>query len=323
LKLIIFPRQFESELLPILVGILPSLTARKDLAGREKVFQAFAHYFRIDGHKDGSILVQNRHEVGVNNQVPLEDIARFEVGGAFALLVNTVPAAFWVLLFLYAHPGLLDSIRNEVGLIMVTAVDESGNLTRSLDITSVKTDCPLLASTFQEVLRYRAASTQVRQVQQDTLLEDKWLLKKNAIIQMPSRIIHEDASIWGMDVNDFNPRRFMKNEAQKTGSGKRLNPAAFRAFGGGTTLCPGRHFASTEILAMATMFIMRYDLTPTANEWILPTAFNTKLAAAVMEPDTDIEVELSTRKGFEDGRWAFQLGESEIVFALVAEDRSD
>jgi hypothetical protein len=103
---------------------------------------------------------------------------------------------------------------------------------------------------------------------------------------------------------------------------KKVHPGAFRAFGGGKNLCPGRHFAATEILALVVMLIMRYDLLPTSvngngnRHWTMPKSEKSSIAAAVREPDTDVEVEVTLRKGFEEGRWAFRLEESELVFAI-------
>lgn len=266
------------------------------------------------------MLIQNRYVTSAKNGLSVEDIARYEVGGAIAILVNTAPAAFWTLLYAYSHPEILEDIRKEVSSILTRTVDGTGHSVSSLDITSVKTNCPLLTSMFQEVLRHRSMGTSIRQVMQDTLLKDQWLLKKGCMVQMPSRVIHKDASIWGTDVDEFNPRRFMKGEITKPGSGKRPNPAAFRAFGGGTTLCPGRHFATTEILAVVTMFVMRFNMVPTAGEWFFPKTEKTNVAAVVMEPDSDVEVEVSTREGFEGDRWTFSLRNSEMIFAVVAED---
>lgn len=153
---------------------------------------------------------------------------------------------------------------------------------------------------------------------EDTVLDGKWLLKKDSMIQMPTRVVHTDTSLWGSDADDFNPRRFMKN------SGSHKAPAAaFRVFGGGTTLCPGRHFATNEVLAVASMFIMRYDMAPQtqSGNWDLPTVAKTNVAAVVMEPDADVEVVVSRRKVFEHDRWTFGLEASEHVFAVAAEDR--
>lgn len=290
--------------------------ARKGIAGRTKVAKAFENYFRNQGHKEASIWMRNRYETGARNGICEEDIARFEVGGSIAILVNTVPAAFWMLLLVYSHPGLLHDIRKELDSVVIN----DNGLVRYLDITLLKTNCRLLTSTFQEVLRYRSIGTSVRHVMHDTVLNGQWLLKKDCMIQMPSRAIHTDSTLWGDDVNEFNPRRFMKDEGQKI---RRPNPAAMRAFGGGTTLCPGRHFATNEVLAVVSMFIMRYNLTPMEGEWFLPKTDNTIAAAVLMEPDTDVEVEVSARKGFEDGRWIYDLKDSRAIFAIASEDRDD
>lgn len=159
---------------------MPSLTARKGIAGRTKVANAFKDYFEAGGQKEASKLMQNRYETSAKNGLSVEDIARYEVGGAIAILVNTAPAVFWMLLYVYSHPGILEDIRKEVGSIMTSSAAEPNTPWWSLDITSVKTDCPLLTSTFQEVLRHRSMGTSIRQVMQDTVLNGEWLLKRTA-----------------------------------------------------------------------------------------------------------------------------------------------
>lgn len=309
-------REFESGLMSILVGFLPSITARKPIAARAKVAKAFEEYYRAGGAKTASPLTQGRYKAEIDNGVSLEDIGRYEVGGSIAVLVNTAPAAFWTLLLLYFHPGLLDDIRNEIDACTEMSTAD-GVTVKTLDITTLKESCPLLLSSYQEVLRYRSMGTSVREVMEDTYL-DKWLLKKGAMLQMPSRIIHQDANLWGKDVTEFNPRRFLPEEKQN-----RPRDVCFRAFGGGKTLCPGRHFATNEILAVVAVFISRLDMKPVDGEWKLPTTANTNVAAVVMEPDDDIQVEIKTRQGFEDVKWAIQLNKSDKIFAIVTEDSGE
>lgn len=236
----------------------------------------------------------------------MADIARYEVGGSIAILVNTAPAAFWTLLMLYSHPGLLNDIRKEIDACT------NGTTTRTIDITTLKDACPLFLSSYQEVLRHKSMGTSVREVMQDTYL-DQWLLKKGALLQMPSRIIHQDPNLWGNI--DFEPRRFLLEEKQK-----RPSDVCFRAFGGGKTLCPGRHFATNEILAVVAVFIARFDMKPVKGEWKYPTSLNTNVAAVVMEPDEDIRVEIKARPGFENVEWKIELDKSEKIFAMVTED---
>jgi cytochrome P450 len=245
----------------------------------------------------------------------VEDIARYEVGGSLAVLLNTAPAAFWTLLLLHGHPGLVEDIRKEIDACTETTTAEDGSSLKTLDINTLKESCPLLLSSYQEVLRYRTMGTSVRRVMEDTYL-DQWLLKKGAMLQIPSRVIHQDADLWGAAVAAFNPRRFLPEEKSN-----RPRDICFRGFGGGKTLCPGRHFATNEVLAVVAAFIARFDMKPaTGNIWEIPTAANTHLAAVVMEPDHDIPVEIKTREGFEDVKWAINLDRTGKIFAIVTED---
>jgi cytochrome P450 len=301
--------------------VLPSIFARKGLAGRVRAVKAFEEYFHSGGHEKASILMRNRYETGVRNGLSIKDIARYELGGSVAILVNTTPAAFWMLLYASSNPDILNGIRKEIGSIITCSTDEKGVKVNSLDIAGLKNSCPFLTSTFQEVLRHRSMGASVRQVMQDTFLDGRWLLKKDCMLQMPSRVIHQDASIWGTDVDDFNPRRFMNDERHQSAKGKRPPAAAFRAFGGGTTLCPGRHFATNEILALVSMFVIRYDITPASGTWSMPETNRTNVAAGIMEPDTDVEVEITPRQGFDDGRWVFSLRESKEIFSIASEDQ--
>ncbi len=48
---------------------------------------------------------------------------------------------------------------------------------------------------------------------------------------------------------------------------------------------------------------------------------NSSIANTVMEPDTDVDVEVSLRKGFEEGRFACGLKDSDSILAVAEEDR--
>ncbi|KAL8848775.1 MAG: hypothetical protein Q9221_006246 [Calogaya cf. arnoldii] len=308
--------EFEKGLVMILVNRLPSLTARKAIRARDQVADAFRVYFEAKKHVHGSMLVQNRYNTSMKNKVSVQDIARFEVGNSIATLVNTAPAVFWMLFYFYSNPALLKECRDKVESVIANT-KEKNRTRRTVDITSVKQNCPVLTSAFQEVLRQRTLGAQVRQVMQDTMLDGRYLLKKDMTVIMPSLAVHTDPAVWGPDVSEFNHRRFMKGNKTKP------NPRALRAFGGGTTLCPGRHFSTTEILATVVMCILRYDLIPLDGNWTPPKTEKSNIAAVVMEPDTDITVKVVTREGTADCKWDFKLPDSNMVFGVVAEDRHD
>lgn len=94
---------FKKGLVSILIGVLPAITARKATAARAKVAEAFLQYYQSDAllqyyQSDAlemaSAYAKNRYHAHVKNKITLEDMARFEVGGSLAVLVNTVPASF-------------------------------------------------------------------------------------------------------------------------------------------------------------------------------------------------------------------------------------
>ena len=151
----------------------------------------------------------------------------------------------------------------------------------------------------------------------DTVLAGQYLLKKDAIIQMPSRLLHLDPKHFGEDPASFSPRRFLKSSAPSEKKPFAPNEAAFRAFGGGKTLCPGRHFATNEVLAIVAMFVARFDMAPVSGEWKLPTTDGTNLANTVMAPDWDPEVQVKSRKGTEESEWTFVMRDAEKNVVVV------
>ncbi|KAH7256024.1 putative cytochrome P450 [Fusarium tricinctum] len=307
---------FEGGLVALAIGILPSIVAKTAVAGREKVAAAIRNYYKEGGLEASSEIPRRRYDIAVSHKIPESEIARFETGMALAIILNTGPATFWMVLMAYLAPGLKEDLRGEIDACTKTAV-EKGVITKSLDILNLKESCPLLLSTYQEVLRYFHVGTLVRQVTEDTYL-DQYLLKKGAMVHMPSRTIHHDPNVYGPNASDFVPRRFLPSEKKN-----RPKDHCFRGFGGGKHLCPGRHFATNEVLATAAVFIARFDMDPVRGKWEMPTGFNSGSAGQIMEPDHDVEVDLRTRDGFEDVVWELRLKTSDKIFAIVTEDMDE
>ena len=295
----------------LLVNFWPAVTARKGHKGRQVCVEAFKQYLANKDYENGSGLIKARVGACLNYAVSDDDIARFEVSGVMGLLENTVPTAFWMLTHVFSIPSLLANIRLELKEILQTTEKVDGTVCRTLDVTAMKEKCPLLVSTFQETLRHHACGASTREVLRDTTLKSEYTLKEGSIIQIPSSVIHEDPAVWGPTVAEFDPRRFLKRDNKDPGEYK-AHPGAFRAFGGGTTLCPGRHFASNEVMCIVAIFAMGCDLEPVGGEWRLPPPKTPNLATAISFPAVDIEVFMKPREGFEDGSWAFHLAEPKL-----------
>lgn len=270
-----------------MLNLFPNLLARKSVQGRKDIVEALHHYFESDGHKQGSAFVQAHYQHKVDQGVSGRDIARFEIGGVVAILSNTMPTAFWVLYHVVSEPSIMQECRQEV-LACCTVKDD----VVTLDMTRMKQNSSLLVSILKEVLRYHGIGTSVRLVTQDHMLGDKYLLKKGGIVMIHGPVQHTSTSAYGEDVNVFRHKRFVRGASKKIPS-----PVAFRGSGGGSTLCPGRHFASTEILTFVAMMIARFDFEPVKGEWIAPTTANAGSHGTVAPPDYDVEVRLSRTTG--------------------------
>jgi hypothetical protein len=278
--------------------------------GREIVVRAFMTYFGNGDYEKGSELVRARFKHSADYNLSIEDTARFELGGAVAILTNTIPSAFWVLWHIISDIAILEECRSE--LQSLCKIDDKSVI---IDITEVKTSCPLLLSTLQEVLRFHGAGTSVRIVQEDHLLDGKYLLKKGATLMIPGPVQYSERTIYGDNVDNFDHKRFVRTNT------KRLNPVGFRGFGGGSTLCPGRHFASTEIIAFVALMVLRFDVRPKYGTWVRPTTRNAGMQATVPPLDSDIDVEITQRKdGLAEKRWKVVLTGSDKAVPLVAED---
>ncbi|KAF2267292.1 cytochrome P450 [Lojkania enalia] len=300
---------FEKGIITLLIGL--DFLVKESVKARTRIVDAFNGYFSSHSHEQGSAFVQAHYGHKVDFGISGKDIARFEIGGMVAILSNTIPASFWVLYHLISDPVALEDCRKEV-----YACCKSEGDTCTLDVTEVKARCPMLLSTLKESLRFHGIGTSVRVVTRDYLLDGKYFLKKGGIVMIPGPVQHSNKEAYGETVDQFQHRRFMK-----LSGGKRPNPIAFRGFGGGSTLCPGRHFASTEILSLVAQMIVRFDFEPAKGVWVCPKTDRAGMQGTIAPPDNDVEVRITPATGILAGKkWNVVLSGSDRAVELSAED---
>lgn len=291
----------------------------KLIRAREVLAAALIRYTRECGQDHASGLVRARYEHHVNLWgLSPEDFGRGELGDTFAVLGNTVPCALWVLYHVFSDDQVLADIRREVEAIVQESQDSEGASIKSIDLASVTKSCPVLLSTFQETMRYRAVAPGARILLEDVLLDGRYHLKKGSMLMIPVPVQHTDTLAWGDTVGEFDHLRFIRKPGPGT---QKLDKRAFRAFGGGHVLCPGRHFASDEIIALTALLVLQFDVVPIVGQWIEPTWENSPLQAGFPVPDQDIDVEMIPRDPAT--KWKITFSDSDETPGIVSEDISE
>lgn len=150
------------------------------------------------------------------------------------------------------------------------------------------------------------------------------------MIQMPGAVIHHDQKVWGDDSLEFNPRRFMKKSAAATATTPTndtsslheaaedqpleeptatslpsgVPSAAYRLFGGGSVICPGRHFAQSEILGFVAGLVLAFDVTSMDGGVLRAPEKDTEgIPLTVLKPKRDVRVQVTRREADEGVRW--------------------
>ncbi|KAI0407078.1 cytochrome P450 [Xylaria palmicola] len=278
---------------------------------RERLVTASIDYFGNDKHLNGgSLFVQLTTKVNDGTGLSLEDKARIEVGWVAAATFNTAPGAYWCVWAVLSDPIVFNDCRKEV----MRLVDEVDSI-NTIDLAYVRTECPLLVSTLQEVMRFYGTAASLRLIYEDTMLGDKYLLKKGGAVLMPNCLFHTDETLWGPSVGEFDHTRFLKAGHRK--SSTKHPAAAFRGFGGGHVLCPGRHLASTEMLALMALILVRVDVVPPGGEWP-PALISQAAGRAFPLPKKPVFVDFVPRAA---GKWRVMFSdENDSGVSLVAED---
>ncbi|KAG8161707.1 hypothetical protein KVR01_008694 [Diaporthe batatas] len=287
--------KFHPALMYIMLDVLPQgVFFGEAVQARGDLVKAFKKYYVEGSYRQGSAYIQKFTEHCISQEIPEDDIPRLLVGTVFNNVANTIPTAFWVIYRIFSDPDTLEECRREVNQA-VRPSDKDKASESVLDLSLVLNSCPTLLSTYHEVFRFHGMANSVRVVSEDCALQGSesnrvYRLRKGGLVMMSARAQHSNPDVWGPDVDEFRHDRFLKQQGRP-----RPNPVAFRGFGGGTTLCPGRHFATAEILMLAAMLLLRFDVHPAGGEWDDPTTEKSSQAEAVEQPDDDIEIVLAPR----------------------------
>lgn len=295
------------------IGIMPKFTARDAWNGLNRCATGFTEYLENGRQAQAYELLRKRQAAHDNVKIPYSEQGRLEVAMSLGFNVNAGISIFWLVNDIFSRPDLLADIREE---IQTHAYIAPGTISS----TALRESCPLLNSVYKESMRLIGPMTSARYVLEDTIIADTYLLKKDSVVQIAGGVIHADTEIWGHDVGTFNPRRFYNSPfgtktmpSSDTGPSSKSNqihPAAYRVFGGGSSLCPGRHFAQIEILSLTACLIMGWDLkAPEGTSQVKwnPPKDDKKFPIALVKPKEKLHVKMVRRQGMEDIKWTMRF----------------
>lgn len=154
---------------------------------------------------------------------------------------------------IFSRKDLLARLRDEVAPAFATG----DSITTLEQVQHLLTSCPLLRAFYDETLRLHSSSSSNRVVVEETSVGGYTLKVGHAII-LPSYAQHHLPEFFGEAPGRFDPERFINPVLEK---GAPADAKMVRAFGGGVSLCPGRFFASNEVLSYAAGVLWRFDIT--------------------------------------------------------------
>jgi hypothetical protein len=298
------PSALESNVVGLIAYPLPRWTAAAAYKGRAKMVDAFYKYHTSNGIEGAARYIQESGKVASQHKLSILDKARLDGVGGHAILANTIPTAFWTLYHILSDPAVLEEVRASVKPLVSSEEVANGSWKHEMDISKIR-EVPILKSVLYEALRHYGSGTGTRIVVEDTLLDNRYMLKKGAFIFMPNRLYHFNKADWGDDVDTFDAHRFSTSKHHH-------NPGAFRGFGGGANLCPGRFFAMNQIFACCALMVLRFDVQPPFSgeadrKWTHPGTDGSNMSLLVNPPKEKVYVEVVERQGWSVGTWNFKL----------------
>ena len=220
---------------------------------------------------------------------------------------NANSLVFWILVHIWAIPGLVEEVRREIdpftgGLASRQAPLRNAHL--KINIDGIIRSCPLLKACYFETLRLDHEPTSIRHIEKDLTVPSHsvddlsidapsvatHVFKAGTFVTIPHCIHQRDPKCFP-DPLVFDKDRFLTRD----GNGKLVARASsLKPWGGGHAMCKGRLFAERECLLIVAGILALWDFAPVApNGWRVPEH---RKATGVNLPAGDLRVIVSRRK---------------------------
>ncbi|KAF3356191.1 hypothetical protein VdG1_06519 [Verticillium dahliae VDG1] len=181
----------------------------------------------------------------------------------FGLNSNSIPITIWAIFELVKDPELFAAARKEADSVIVK--DNDGK--KYIDILKLA-KLPLLQAIYLECMRLHVLISITREVVQKTTICG-YELPRGRMVQAPTSLAGLDEGVWARDghpATEFWPGRHIRtNDQGHEEFVFTAKSSEFFPYGGGVSMCAGRHFAKQEIMFTIALLVSRFDVEFT--EW--------------------------------------------------------
>ncbi|KAF9642831.1 cytochrome P450 [Thelephora ganbajun] len=283
---------FDSDFHLLLTGV-PRVFLRKYTEGLATMNRLFEKYFN-GPHEEASEYVLESERVIRDQGYDSKAVGAYFVCFFFALMTNARNAGYWMI--------VLNLGREEGVQPLVDEIDEA--------VTSWKhqnpgqkiedhlyeffstAELPLLTSAIQETLRYASSAMSIRRVT-EPVEPGGYRFDEGDEIACMTRSVHMDEEIHE-NALEYDPRRYM-NQKTFSKNGKIVTNHSM-PWGGGVSMCTGRHFATRALKSFMVFLLIQYTLEIDSKSSERPTFVLERVGTGVMHPRGDLRVILHARK---------------------------
>jgi len=286
-------RRFNEGFHLLAAGVVPEFMVAKPIRAWDGVLgiiEGFVKDLRVRGIPPvalADLYLSAQEEAGWSDH----GIASLLGADLFAISANTLGAIYWTIAFILRDPNTLRSIISEIdharnGWISSHPDIPLSSTTFAQFMQDIKDELPLLTSAIQEMLRCCTSTFSIRQVSEPVEFAGYQLSQGDRMI-CATRAVHMDEGIYERPF-EFLPDRFLDSRKKFSKDGKLVqNP--HMPFGGGTSMCEGRHLAVAEVKTFVTILFTyaTIEVIPGAT-W--PELCMERIGTGIIHPRGDIRV---------------------------------
>ncbi|GBN91756.1 Cytochrome P450 1A1, partial [Araneus ventricosus] len=176
----------------------------------------------------------------------LEDISRVFFGAGSGTVSVAVD---WMLLVCAAYPEVQKKIHSEIDEV----IGQDRFPTRNDHLSM-----PFTEAAIAELMRWKTIIPLniMRCTLQDTELRGYFIPKHTNVLSVSWAVDH-DARLWGKDVHEYKPERFLSQDGSKV-----VKPEYAIPFSIGKRSCPGKPLAETEVFLYLVAILQKFEVQP-------------------------------------------------------------